>query len=77
MEWISVDDRPPTPEDGMVVVATGQGYFDIGCVAPDGIRWTTDGIPWCYLMHVDSETITHWMPLPPAPTAPVPAPTAP
>ena len=54
-EWISVDERLPTWEDGKVLVFTHYG-FSI-CERTVNSRWQGKHANW----------ITHWMPLPEAP----------
>ena len=57
-EWISVEDRLPTHEDGKVLIYTVYG-ISIGEKTVSN-RWRGDNaIP---------KQITHWMPLPPPPT---------
>lgn len=57
-EWISVEDRLPTHEDGKVLIYTAYG-ISIGEKTVSN-RWRGDNaIP---------KQITHWMPLPPPPT---------
>lgn len=65
MNWISVKDRLPDENDD-VLIYDGNGVsaatFDPPSKFHKG-RWWLDG-ETC----IDMEYVTHWMPLPPAPT---------
>jgi len=60
-DWISVEDRLPTPYENVLVYAKNGVYggnpIDIEFIFPEG-NWNDQGI-FC--------TITHWMPLPKPP----------
>lgn len=54
-EWISVDERLPTWEDGKVLAFTKYGFSV--CERTVNSRWRGEHACW----------VTHWMPLPEAP----------
>lgn len=55
MEWISVKDEQPNPQDKFILGHNGDYAFE--CNFDDG--------DWC---NIGGEDITHWMPLPKPPT---------
>ena len=59
--WISVEDELPKLNSGMVIVATYKGDIDFMIFSNSG--WHNSK-RWCCVKGV----ITHWMPLPQAPT---------
>lgn len=58
-EWISVKDQLPTWKDGKVLIYTPYGVSVAERTVND--RWQGK--------HATPKLITHWMPLPPPPTA--------
>lgn len=54
-KWISVNDRPPTKGQHVLVARTHRSLYPI-----DVVCWSED-----YITH---DIVTHWMPLPPPPT---------
>lgn len=77
--WISVEDRLPEPDSGEVLVwlSGGRCAFDewhMHREDPTGMSTTHTlemGLMW---RDYEFEDITHWMPLPAAPSAPTPSP---
>ena len=62
-EWISVDERSPEVEDGMVLAwdADKEGDYHFALRESSG-SWVIFIGGWSY-----TESITHWMPLPEPP----------
>ena len=56
-EWISVKDRLPD-DDEVVIICTDKNFVYAGELIGD--TWFLDNDSW-------TATVTHWMPLPPAP----------
>lgn len=56
-EWISVTDRLPE-DDEVVIICTDKNFVYAGELIGD--TWFLDNDSW-------TETVTHWMPLPPPP----------
>ena len=65
-EWISIEDRLPEANSGLVIVASnGQGYCEPGFLA---LSWRYDQFGnrgWAN--NCDLRNISHWLPIPPLP----------
>lgn len=60
MRWIPVEERLPKPEENPVLA------FD--CTGPV-MAWYSPTMGWMYRTGIAGCGITHWMPLPPGPSA--------
>lgn len=66
MKWISVKDRLPDPELGVLAVDV-DGYIHVAFRTELWDAQLKDVLEWTYYDYLPWHDVTHWMPLPDAP----------